>query len=211
MEYRAEMGAHDEEFRGLGLTSRKNLCLHPEVSWVFAASDKYDESPLLIICQVSKEKKGKLVDSKCRDLTSAFACEKGRAEPGSVPLCSFHEVSWIYHSRTRCLSPELQLIIAQELNNYETGNLIPPGVYTLDDVKRYGMEKGVCPYFTIRRMVRHSSNIYRHQRRVMKDEVMTNRADAIRRHHHLFFPLPPRSKSRRKRLGRAEQGEYNRL
>jgi hypothetical protein len=32
MEYRAEMGAHDEEFRGLGLTSRKNLCLHPEVS-----------------------------------------------------------------------------------------------------------------------------------------------------------------------------------
>jgi DNA excision repair protein ERCC-2 len=32
MEYRAEYGAHDEEFRGLGLTSRKNLCLHPEVS-----------------------------------------------------------------------------------------------------------------------------------------------------------------------------------
>lgn len=34
MEYRAEMGAHDEEFRGLGLTSRKNTCLHPEVSLV---------------------------------------------------------------------------------------------------------------------------------------------------------------------------------
>lgn len=32
MEYRSEMGAKDEEFRGLGLTSRKNLCLHPEVS-----------------------------------------------------------------------------------------------------------------------------------------------------------------------------------
>jgi hypothetical protein len=42
----------------------------------------------------------------------------------------------------------------QELNNYETGNLIPAGVYTLDDVKKYGVEKGVCPYFTIRRMVR---------------------------------------------------------
>lgn len=41
----------------------------------------------------------------------------------------------------------------QELNNYETGNLIPPGVYTLDDVKKYGQEKGMCPYFTIRRMV----------------------------------------------------------
>lgn len=45
-----------------------------------------------LIFQVSKEKKGKMVDSRCRDLTSAFACEKGRAEPGSVPLCSYHEV-----------------------------------------------------------------------------------------------------------------------
>lgn len=43
--------------------------------------------------QVSKEKKGKIVDARCRDLTSAFACEKGRADPGSVELCSFHEVS----------------------------------------------------------------------------------------------------------------------
>nr|XP_018264569.1 DNA excision repair protein ERCC-2 [Kwoniella dejecticola CBS 10117]OBR86727.1 DNA excision repair protein ERCC-2 [Kwoniella dejecticola CBS 10117] len=110
MEYRAEMGANDGDFRGLGLTSRRNLCLHPEVS---------------------KEKKGKVVDSRCRDLTSAFACEKGRANPGSVPLCSYHE----------------------ELNNYETGNLIPPGIYTIDDVKKYGKEKGVCPYFTIRRML----------------------------------------------------------
>ncbi|KAL1409548.1 TFIIH/NER complex ATP-dependent 5'-3' DNA helicase subunit [Vanrija albida] len=110
MEYRAEMGANDEGFRGLGLSSRKNLCLNPEVA---------------------KEKKGKIVDSRCRDLTSAYACEQGRADPGSVPLCSWHE----------------------ELNNYETGNLIPPGVYTLDDVKQYGREKGVCPYFTIRRMM----------------------------------------------------------
>nr|ODN87309.1 DNA excision repair protein ERCC-2 [Cryptococcus depauperatus CBS 7841] len=102
MEYRADMGANDGDFRGMGLTSRRNLCLHPEVS---------------------KEKKGKVVDSRCRDLTSAFACEKGRAEPGS------------------------------ELNNYEPGNLIPPGVYTFDDVKKYGQSKGVCPYFTIRRML----------------------------------------------------------
>jgi len=32
MVYREEMGAKDEGFRGLGLTSRRNLCLHPEVS-----------------------------------------------------------------------------------------------------------------------------------------------------------------------------------
>lgn len=89
MEYRMEMGAKDEEFRGLGLTSRKNLCLHPEVS--FAVRSSRTE----LMLQVSKEKKGKVVDSRCRDLTSAFACEKGRANPGSVPLCSYHEVSLI--------------------------------------------------------------------------------------------------------------------
>ena len=93
MEYRVEMGAKDEEFRGLGLTSRRNLCLHPEASrrakrtlCCWGGSDERGD------VQISKEKKGKVIDSRCRDLTSAFACEKGRANPGSVPLCSFHEV-----------------------------------------------------------------------------------------------------------------------
>ena len=77
MEYRISLAETDEQkekernFTGLGLTSRKNLCLHPEVS---------------------KEKKGTVVDARCRDLTCASAVEKGRANPGSVPLCDFHEV-----------------------------------------------------------------------------------------------------------------------
>jgi DNA excision repair protein ERCC-2 len=66
-----EEKAKEQSYSGLGLTSRKNLCIHPEVS---------------------KEKKGKVVDARCRDLTSSAACEKGRADPGSVPLCDWHEV-----------------------------------------------------------------------------------------------------------------------
>ncbi len=31
MKYRAEQLGYEEDFRGLGLTSRKNLCLHPSV------------------------------------------------------------------------------------------------------------------------------------------------------------------------------------
>ena len=77
MAYRIEAAETEEakekerSFTGIGLTSRKNLCLHPDVS---------------------VEKKGTVVDSKCRDLTCASACEKGRANPGSVPLCDWHEV-----------------------------------------------------------------------------------------------------------------------
>jgi Rad3-related DNA helicase len=37
MVYREEMGAKDEGFRGLGLTSRRNLCLHPEVCLDFVS------------------------------------------------------------------------------------------------------------------------------------------------------------------------------
>ncbi|GAA5919872.1 hypothetical protein JCM6882_006831, partial [Rhodosporidiobolus microsporus] len=56
---------------GLGLSSRKNLCLHPSV-------------------RRKKKKKGKAVDARCRDMTSAAA--KSRLERGEeVELCEFHE------------------------------------------------------------------------------------------------------------------------
>nr|ASF90271.1 hypothetical protein SPAR02645 [Bartheletia paradoxa] len=91
MAYRKEAGVEDGSFLGLGLTSRKNLCLHPTAS---------------------KEKKGKVVDSRCRDMTSSF-----------------------------------------ELGKLEPGNLIPDGIWTLDQIKTYGKEKGICPYFAVRRMM----------------------------------------------------------
>jgi DNA excision repair protein ERCC-2 len=99
-----------EDTLAFGLSSRKNLCIHPDVR---------------------RERKGKVVDARCRDMTSAWACEKGRKEPGSVELCDFHE----------------------ELGKMEPGHLIPRGVWTLEDVKEYGREKGICPYFAVRRML----------------------------------------------------------
>jgi DNA excision repair protein ERCC-2 len=111
MEYRRDREGLNETFLGLGLTSRKNLCVHPSVS---------------------KEKKGKAVDARCRDLTSAWVCEKGRKEPGSVELCDWHE----------------------KLGELEPGSLLPSGVFTLDEVKAYGIRHGICPYFAVRRMVR---------------------------------------------------------
>ena len=99
-----------EEILAIGLSSRKNMCIHPVVS---------------------QERKGKVVDARCRDMTSSWACEKGRQDPGSVELCDFHE----------------------ELGKMEPGHLIPPGVWTLEDIKDYAQERGVCPYFAVRRMM----------------------------------------------------------
>lgn len=116
MRYRIACAETDEErlreesFTGLGLTSRKNLCVHPEVS---------------------KEKKGRIVDARCRDLTNSATCTQGRTNPGSVELCQWHE----------------------GLEKLEPGSLIPSGIWTLADVLQYGKDQGTCPYFTVRRMM----------------------------------------------------------
>lgn len=60
--------------------------------------------------QVSKEKKGKVVDARCRDLTNSSVCTKGRENPGSVDLCDWHEVCTIVYpcavDLTRCRTLE---------------------------------------------------------------------------------------------------------
>ncbi|OBT40634.1 DNA repair helicase rad15 [Pseudogymnoascus sp. WSF 3629] len=69
MNYRTEQLGRVEEFRGLGLTSRKNLCLHPSVK---------------------REKSGAIVDARCRSLTAGFV--KDKKEKGEdVELCTYHE------------------------------------------------------------------------------------------------------------------------
>lgn len=117
MQYRREVyGIDDGDFLGLGLSSRKNLCIHPSVR---------------------HEKKGKAVDARCRDMTSSVAKARHEQDPGSVELCSFHE----------------------NLGELEPDHLLPTGVHTLEDVKAYGQEHGICPYFAIRRMFMHANVI----------------------------------------------------
>lgn len=80
MRYRAEQLGYVEEFRGLGLTSRKNLCLHPSIS---------------------KEPKGVVVDEKCRRITNGqlkqqiengkVSGEDQKRHPETKQLCSYHE------------------------------------------------------------------------------------------------------------------------
>lgn len=72
MDYRA---IHDESenksvFIGLGLTSRKNLCVNPIVS---------------------KEKGLNAVDIGCKKLTASFVREKARKDRGASSSCSFFE------------------------------------------------------------------------------------------------------------------------
>ncbi|KAG6048783.1 DNA-dependent ATPase of the nucleotide excision repair factor 4 complex [Claviceps sp. LM77 group G4] len=69
MKYRTKELGYEEDFRGLGLTSRKNLCLHPSVK---------------------REKSGTVVDARCRSLTAGFVKEK-KERGETVDLCVYHD------------------------------------------------------------------------------------------------------------------------
>ena len=80
MKYRAEQLGYVEDFRGLGLTSRKNLCLHPSVK---------------------REKSGNIVDARCRSLTAGFVKEK-KERGEDVDLCIYHDVGCVVCMGIRC-------------------------------------------------------------------------------------------------------------
>ncbi|RWS13277.1 TFIIH basal transcription factor complex helicase XPD subunit-like protein [Dinothrombium tinctorium] len=116
--YEKEVSANGEKntFIALCLTSRKNLCIHP---------------------QVSKERDGRIVDGKCYSLTASHRRMLHEENPDEVPNCSFYEH---FDAKGR-------------------DGLLPNGVYSIDDLKDYGREKGFCPYFLARYAITYANVI----------------------------------------------------
>ncbi|XP_022727975.1 DNA repair helicase XPD isoform X2 [Durio zibethinus] len=74
------------------------------------------------------------VDAGCRKLTASWVRAMAAENP-NVPTCQFFE-------------------------NYEkaaSAAVLPPGVYTLQDLRAFGKEKGWCPYFLARHMVQFAN------------------------------------------------------
>lgn len=74
------------------------------------------------------------VDAGCRKLTASWVRAMAAENP-NVPTCQFFE-------------------------NYEkaaSAAVLPPGVYTLQDLRLFGKEKGWCPYFLARHMVQFAN------------------------------------------------------
>lgn len=82
MKYRTEQLGYEEDFRGLGLTSRKNLCINTSVK---------------------KEKSGSVVDARCRSLTAGFVKEK-KERGEKVEVCVYHDVCPSSSDRPFCPS-----------------------------------------------------------------------------------------------------------
>ena len=91
----------------LGLSSRKNMCIHRVVK---------------------EEGSRESVDAKCRKLTASWVRDRAVDDPDAFELCEFYE----------------------QYDRKGAEAILPPGVYTLDDLKHFGEEKGWCPYFLAR-------------------------------------------------------------
>ncbi|KAM1169384.1 hypothetical protein ACFX13_031885 [Malus domestica] len=74
------------------------------------------------------------VDAACRKLTASWVRNLAAENP-NVQTCEFFE----------------------EYERAGSGAVLPPGVYTLQDLRAYGKQKGWCPYFLARHMVQFSN------------------------------------------------------
>ncbi|KAI4374304.1 hypothetical protein MLD38_012314 [Melastoma candidum] len=70
------------------------------------------------------------VDAGCRKLTASWVRALAERDP-SVPTCEFFE----------------------DYERAGSSAILPPGVYTLQDLRAFGKQKGWCPYFLARHMV----------------------------------------------------------
>ena len=128
MTYRKNQGL-EEDFLGLGLTSRKNLCLHPTVS---------------------RERKGKVVDSKCRNLTASWV----RAKAGVKQKPQQQDDDG--NNDAMDIDPQQQVELCNFYETLEAANSpnpIPNGVYTFDNLKSFCKTMSYCPYYLVRRAV----------------------------------------------------------
>jgi DNA excision repair protein ERCC-2 len=104
--YREKYNVQPKPILAVCLSSRRNLCVHPEVS------------------QFENREK---VDALCRDRTAPWVRQKS---PASV--CT-------YYSGFEQFS--------------ETGSLAMTGILSLDDIREFGKDKGICPYFLVRQLI----------------------------------------------------------
>ncbi|PBC34570.1 general transcription and DNA repair factor IIH helicase subunit XPD isoform X2 [Apis cerana] len=115
MDYYEKETENKPKIIGLVLSSRKNMCIHPEVS---------------------REREGKIVDGRCHSLTASYVRERHNYDE-STPICNFYE--------------------GFDMEGKE--QIMPSGIYSIDDLKEYGKDRNWCPYFLARFTILHAQII----------------------------------------------------
>lgn len=101
--------------------------------------------------RVLEEGDRETVDSLCRNMTASWVRAKSSTVNNTYELCNFYE----------------------DFNIDGSNAEIPQGVYSLDDLRELGSEKGWCPYFMTRQLINHATIlVYNYQ--YMLDPKVSN-------------------------------------
>lgn len=85
--------------------------------------------------RVMAESDREAVDAACRNMTASWVIEQAKQRPGSMETCSYYD------------------------NFQEAGEAttMPSGVYDLEELKKWGQERGWCPYYLTRQAINHAN------------------------------------------------------
>ena len=86
--------------------------------------------------RVINESDREAVDAACRSLTASWVLESYRKDPSSVETCPY------FNNFTE---------------NGGEGTSLPSGIFDLNELQKWGKEKGWCPYFLTRRAINHAN------------------------------------------------------
>lgn len=122
----------------------------------------YDKHNIIAICLSSRRNMcvhpevmghadGEAVDSQCRNRTASWVRRRAKEMGERNLLCSFYE----------------------KLEEQGTDITIPGGVYSLDDLKEYGREKGFCPYFLTRQALNMADVVVYNYQYMLDPKVST--------------------------------------
>ena len=137
------IGTAGGKILALGLSSRRNMCVHDEIS---QESDRVT------------------VDARCRSITASWVRQRKEQDP-SIDVCNFFE----------------------GFDKHGSQSLLPPGVYTLEDLRVLGREKGWCPYFTARHMIRFANVIVYNYAYVIDPKIKDQVSKEIEKESILVF------------------------
>ena len=85
--------------------------------------------------RVVRESDREAVDAACRSMTASWVLDEARRKPGSMETCSYYD------------------------NFQQAGEstVMPSGVYDLEHLKKWGKERGWCPYYLTRQAINHAN------------------------------------------------------
>lgn len=85
--------------------------------------------------RVMNESDREAVDAACRSMTATWVLDRAKESPGSIETCPYYDT---FHSAGEATT-------------------LPSGVYDLEELKKWGKERGWCPYYLTRQAINHAN------------------------------------------------------